>query len=95
MKLMNAEYDRQAVQLTQQIQAAEAQENLANRPAALENKIWRAVETIVLRETVSEKLLGNLLDHIIVYPDKRMEVRLKLLPGKWTFTLTGQADRKP
>lgn len=95
MKLMNAEYDRQAVQLTQQIQAAEAQENLTNRPAALENKIQRAVETIVLGETVSEKLLGNLLDHIVVYPDKRMEVHLKLLPGKWTFTLTGQADRKP
>lgn len=95
MKLMNAEYDRQATCLTQKIQAAEAQKELTNDPSTLESKIQKAVEAIVLGRTASEKLYGDLLNHITVYPDKRMEVRLKLLPGKWTFALTSQTDRKP
>jgi site-specific DNA recombinase len=95
MKLMNAEYDRQATCLTQKIRAAEAQKELTNDPSTLESKIQKAVEAIVHGGTASEKLYGDLLDHITIYSDKRMEVRLKLLPGKWTFTLISQLDRKP
>ncbi len=89
MQLMNAEYDRRIAELTDKIAAAERQENLSCGMAALEEDIRAKVAGIVRGETASGQFYGSLLDHITAYPDRRMEVHLKLLPAKWTYVLGG------
>ena len=85
MKLMNAEYDRRIAELTEKIAAAEKPESLDT--AALEKDIRVKVTGIISGETASDNFYGNLLDHITAYPDRHMEVHLKLLPTKWIYVL--------
>ena len=87
MKLMNAEYDRRMAELTEKIAVAEKRESLSYDTATLEKDIRAKVVGIVNGETASGNFYGNLLDHITAYPDRRMEVYLKLLPTKWTYVL--------
>lgn len=87
MKLMNAEYDRRITELIEKIAETEPQENLSYDAAALEKDIRAKVTDIVSGEAMSGNFYGNLLDHIIAYPDRHMEVHLKLLPTKWSYVL--------
>jgi len=41
---------------------------------------------------VDESFCKSMLDTIIVYPDRRAELRLNLLPQKWRFVLDSIAD---
>ncbi len=86
MRMMNAEYDRRMAELTKKITAAEKRESLPDT-AALEKDIWAKVAGIVRGKTASGNFYGNLLDHITAYPDRRLEVHLKLLPTRWTYVL--------
>lgn len=87
MKLMNDSYNHCIAELTEKIAAAEKRESLSYNLATLENVISTEVTAIVSGETVSDNFYGNLLDHITAYPDRHMEVHLKLLPAKWTYVL--------
>ena len=91
MKLMNAEYDRRIAELIEKIATAEKRERLSYDTATLEKDIRSKVAGIVSGETASGNFYGNLLDHITAYPDRRMEVYLKLLPTKWTYVLESLA----
>lgn len=92
MKLMNAEYDRRMTVLTDKIAAAEKRESLSYDTTTLEKDIRAKVLGIVSGETAPGNFYGNLLDHITAYPDRRMEVHLKLLPTKWTYVLESLAE---
>lgn len=87
MELMNAEYNRRITELTEKIAAAEKQENLYCDSATLEKDIRAKIMGIISGQTASDTFYGNLLDHITAYPDRRMEVHLKLLPTKWLYVL--------
>lgn len=50
--------------------------------------IGTAVEQIAKGLTYDEEFCGHILDRIIVQEDKRVEVRLKLLPFRWDFALS-------
>lgn len=86
MKLMNAEYDRIMTGLAAQIEAAE-KESPHDGGTDITNEICAKVGGIVSRESAADSFYGNLLDHITAYPDRRLEVTLKLLPQKWMFSL--------
>lgn len=94
MKLMNAEYDRHIAELKEKIAAAEKQESPSCGAGALEKDIRAKVTGIVSGETASSNFYGSLLDHITAYPDRHMEVHLKLLPTKWTYVLESLAASK-
>lgn len=81
MKLMNAEYDRQIAELTVQVKRP------SDGMTVQESEIRSKVGGIVSCETATDDFYGNLLDHITAYPDRRLEVTLKLLPQKWVFLL--------
>lgn len=87
MKLMNAEYSRQIIEVTKKIAAAENQQKLHCGSADLEEDIRTKVMGILSGKTASDNFYGNLLDHITAYPDRRMEVHLKFLPTKWSYVL--------
>lgn len=87
MKLMNDEYDKQIEELTFKIETAEKRENLSFDTSTLERDIREKVRGIVKCETATDNFYGNLLDHITAYPDRRLELRLKLLPTKWVYVL--------
>lgn len=94
MKLMNAEYDRHIAELKEKIAAAEKQESPPCGAGVLERDIRAKVTGIVSGETASSNFYGSLLDHITAYPDRHMEVHLKLLPTKWTYVLESLAASK-
>ena len=94
MKLMNAEYDRHIAELTEKIAEVEKQESLTYNTATLEKEIRAKVTGIVRGENISGNFYGNLLDQITAYPDRRMEVHLKLLPTKWIYVLESLAASK-
>lgn len=87
MKLMNAEYDHRIAELTDKIEETEQQENLSYDAATLETNIRAKVTDIVSGEVMSSNFCGNLLDHILAYPDRHMEVQMKFLPTKWIYTI--------
>lgn len=87
MKLMNNEYDSQITELTHKISAAEKRENLTYDTQTLTGDIRKKVTGIVAGETATDNFYGNLLDHITAYPDRRLEVNLKLLPTTWSYVL--------
>lgn len=94
MKLMNAEYDIRIAALTDKIAAAEKKESLSYDTVTQKKDIYAKITDIVNGKTATDNYYGNLLDHITAYPDKRMEVHLKLLPTKWTYVLESLTDLK-
>lgn len=94
MKLMNAEYDSKMTDLTDKISAAEKRDNLSYDTRTLPIDIREKVAGVVNGETATDNFYGNLLDHITAYPDRRLEVNLKLLPTKWNYVLESFAESK-
>lgn len=94
MKLMNAEYDSKIAELTDKISSAEKRDNLSYDTKTLAKDIREKVAGVVNGETATDNFYGNLLAHITAYPDRRIEVNLKLLPTKWNYVLESLADNK-
>lgn len=86
MELMNGEYSRRMKGLQDKLSAL-PQESTSADPRALEEKLRANLEAIVNGQQSTSLFYGSLLDCITAYPDRRLEVRLKLLPGKWVFCL--------
>lgn len=87
MKLVNQRYDRELDALRVKLDAAHAKAEAAYEPEDLRKDVERQITAIVRGETDSEIFYKNLLDHMVVYKDRRVEVYLNLLPRKWTFIL--------
>ncbi len=87
MHLMNEKYDGQLADLQDRLQAVMQKENLRYDTEQLAEDIRREVTAIVRGETDSEVFYKNILNHMTVFKDNRVEVRLNLLPQKWVFVL--------
>ena len=59
---------------------------------SLKNEVRKQVTDMVSGLTESEIFYKNVLNHMVVYPDQRVEVKLNLLPQKWIFVLQKLSD---
>ena len=80
---LNGDCDRKLEQLERDWSAARQTEEEAD-PAA-EDAICAAVLEIVRGEAGSDRFFGQLLDHMTVWPDGRVEVLLRRLSARWIF----------
>lgn len=92
MKLMNEEYNRCITELTQKILIAEQRKSLPNPLSILENEIHTKVTALISGEFTSENFYGVFLDYMTAYPDRHIEVHLKLLSTIWIYTLKNSAE---
>ena len=56
-------------------------------PKFLTEDINKHITDIVNGNTASEMFYKNILDQMMIYKDKRIEVRLNLVPQKWIYVL--------
>lgn len=82
MRLMNERYDHQLTQLKSGLYAAREREQLSYETATLQADVKSHIQELTGRE-VDESFEKAILDTMIVYPGRRLEVRLNLLPAKW------------
>ena len=80
---LNGDCDRKLEQLERDWSAARQTEKGAD-PAA-EDAICAAVLEIIRGEAGSDHFFGQLLDHMTVWPDGRVEVLLRRLSARWIF----------
>lgn len=71
-------------------------EGIVCEAKALQKDIEKKITAIVGGETDREVFYKNLLDHMVVFKDKRVEVHFNYLPYQWSFALeheTRTSDR--
>ena len=93
MRLMNERYDCQMAELQIGLQAAREREQLTYETSALKADVKAHIGELVSRE-VGESFYMSILDIMTVYPERRVELRLNLLPQKWRFVLDSIADTR-
>ena len=91
MRLMNERYDAQTEQLRTSLLAAREREQLSYETSMLKGDV-RAHIAELAGKGEDEVFYRNLLDGLTVYADRRVEVRLNLLPRKWRFVLDSLDD---
>lgn len=94
MRMINEKYDRQLADLQERMQPVCQRENLHYDLTQLSADVKQEVAAIVSGDTQSEVFYKNILDHLTVYHDNRVELRLNLLPQKWVFVLDRLQDLK-
>ena len=87
MRRMTGRYDREAAELRERLARTGARSESSCEKAALRDDIRRRVANLVNGEGDSEIFCKTILDHMVVYRDQRVEVRLNLLPQTWCFVL--------
>ena len=87
MRRMTGRYDREAAELRERLARTGARSESSCEKAALRDDIRRRVADLVNGEGDSEIFCKTILDHMVVYRDQRVEVRLNLLPQTWCFVL--------
>ena len=92
MKLVNERYDKELDDLQNRLEAARSKAGISYQPDTLRKDIQNKITALMDGETDSEIFYKNLLDHMVVYKDRRVEVYLNLLPQKWTFILENLRD---
>lgn len=91
MRLMNERYDRQLEEFQTDLHAAREREQLSYETATLKADVKSYLGELASREA-DEPFFKSILDTMIVYPDRHLEIRLNLLPQKWRFVLDSIAD---
>lgn len=87
MRQMNEKYDREGAALQAQLEKARTRAKITYDTATLHDDVKKQVQAIVQGKTDSEVFYKNVLDKMVVYHDRRVEVKLNLLPQVWTFVL--------
>ena len=87
MRMMNERYNSRLSQLREWLSALREREGPPCGAGQLSADVKSQVSAILGGEMVSEVFYKSILDQMIVYPDSSVEVRLNLLPMKWTFVL--------
>ena len=80
-------YDREAADLQARLDAARARSEVVYEKSALKKDIRKRVTAIVNGGEAGDVFYKNILNHMVVHKDRRVEVRLNLLPQTWTFVL--------
>lgn len=87
MRRMTGRYDQEAAELRERLSRAGVRPEISCAKAALRDDIRRRVAGLLNGEGDSEIFCKTILDHMVVYRDQRVEVRLNLLPQTWCFVL--------
>ena len=87
MRIMSERYDKQMAGLQTRLDAVRKKEKLRYDTGQLSADVRKQVNAILSDDTDSEIFYKNILDHMVVYKDCHVEVRLNLLPMKWVFVL--------
>ena len=88
LRQMTERYDREIAEL-------QAQPANVRRTVISETDIRSRLTAILDGETDSQAFWKTLLAHMVVYRNRREEVRLNLLPQTWIFTLGRTAQNDP
>lgn len=94
MRMMNEHYDKQISELQERLENVRAREQIHYETGSLKNDVQKQVTDMISGLTESEIFYKNVLDQMVVYPNQRVEVKLNLLPQKWTFVLQKLSDLK-
>ena len=92
--MMNERYDRELAELNSRMDMVKAGQRIVYGTSTLRDDIRKQVASIISGDRGSEVFLKNVLDHMVVFRDKRIEVRLHLLPHKWVFALEQSQNLK-
>ena len=87
MRMMTDKYDTELSDLQARLEAVRKQQTLRYDISQLSGDIRKEITSIVKGDTKSEIFYKNLLNHMTVFPDKRVEICFNLLPYKWVFVL--------
>ena len=87
MRMMNERYDKELSELNSRMDVVKARQRIVYETSTLRDDVRKQVNSIISGDQGSEVFLKNVLDHMVVFQDKRIEVRLNLLPHKWIFVL--------
>ena len=87
MRMMTDKYDTELSDLQARLEAVRKQQTLRYDISQLSGDIRKEITSIVKGDTKSEIFYKNLLDHMTVYPDKRVELCFSLIPYKWTYVM--------
>lgn len=87
MQMVNRRYDGELEELQRRLKAARERESITYEKEQLEKDVGRRVADLVNCRADSEVLYKNVLDHMVVRKEQKVEVYLNLLPQKWTFVL--------
>ena len=87
MRMMNERYDKELAGLNSRMDAVKARQRIVYETSTLQDDVRKQVASIISGNQGSEVFLKNVLDHMVIFPDKRIEVRLNFLPHKWSFVL--------
>ena len=87
MQLVNQRYDRELEDFQRRLEGVRERESITYEKDQLEKDVGRQVVDIVNCRADSEVLYKNVLDHMVVHKDRKIEIFLNLLPQKWTFVL--------
>ena len=90
MRWMNERYDRELEELHSSLQAARERDKLSYDTTTLQADVKAHIKELMDRE-VDELFEKEILEVAIVYPDRRLEVHLNLLPMQWRFVLDAVA----
>lgn len=87
MQLINQRYDRELAAFQKRLESARTRECVTYETDQLREDVSRQVTKIVNSRVESEVLYKNVLDHMVVHKDRKIDVFLNFLPQKWTFLL--------
>ena len=87
MRMMNERYDKELAELNNRMDVVKSRRRIVYEISTLQDDIRKHITSILSSDQDSEVFLKNVLDHMVVFHDKRIEVYLNLLPHKWIFVL--------
>ena len=93
-RLMNATYDEKIKALQEKLEALRSLNTLEYDIRDLEDDIEAHLKMIAKQDPDDELFCRNLLDKIIVHPDKKIEMKLNLLPPSWAYVLARLEELK-
>ena len=87
MRMMNERYDKELNELHSRMDVVKSRRRIVYEISTLQDDICKHITSILSSNHDSEIFFKNVLDHMVVFQDKRIEVHSNLLPHKWIFVL--------
>lgn len=87
VRFMNAAYDEQIKALKEKLEALRNLNSLEYDIRDLADDIEAHLQMIAKANPDDELFCRNLLDKMVVHPNRRVEIKLNLLPPSWAYVL--------
>ena len=87
VRIMNARYDEQIRALREKLEALRNLNSLEYDIRDLADDIETHIQMIANSRPEDELFCRNLLDKVVVHPNRKVEIRLNLLPPSWAYVL--------